>query len=125
MTLGSRVPAAAGAARPIYLMSTANTRDSRVYHGVAESGPWAQENSLNPAGSLHDTTRGKGSPSRPDARGKRKSTHGGSSADVSRRLLKDESMNQRSIGVFDSGLGGLTVVRALQEHLPHETLVYF
>lgn len=34
-------------------------------------------------------------------------------------------MNQRPIGVFDSGLGGLTVVRALQEHLPHETLVYF
>lgn len=34
-------------------------------------------------------------------------------------------MNNRPIAVFDSGLGGLTVVRALQEHLPNETLVYF
>ncbi len=29
------------------------------------------------------------------------------------------------IGVFDSGLGGLTVVRALRRRLPHEALVYF
>lgn len=28
------------------------------------------------------------------------------------------------IGVFDSGLGGLTVVRALRAHLPNESLVY-
>ena len=28
------------------------------------------------------------------------------------------------LGVFDSGLGGLTVVRALREHLPHEDIVY-
>jgi glutamate racemase len=28
------------------------------------------------------------------------------------------------IGVFDSGLGGLTVVRAILERLPHEDLVY-
>jgi glutamate racemase len=28
------------------------------------------------------------------------------------------------IGVFDSGLGGLTVARALMERLPHESLVY-
>jgi glutamate racemase len=34
-------------------------------------------------------------------------------------------MNDRPIAVFDSGLGGLTVVRSLQQHLPHETLVYF
>lgn len=34
-------------------------------------------------------------------------------------------MNDQPIGVFDSGLGGLTVVRALQQHLPNETLVYF
>ena len=34
-------------------------------------------------------------------------------------------MNDRPIAVFDSGLGGLTVVRALQQQLPHETLVYF
>jgi glutamate racemase len=30
----------------------------------------------------------------------------------------------RPIGVFDSGVGGLTVVRALEELLPHEKLVY-
>jgi len=29
------------------------------------------------------------------------------------------------IGVFDSGLGGLTVVKALQRYLPHEHIVYF
>jgi glutamate racemase len=32
---------------------------------------------------------------------------------------------ERAIGVFDSGLGGLTVVRALKELLPQEHLVYF
>ncbi|MAT40183.1 MAG: glutamate racemase [Ectothiorhodospiraceae bacterium] len=31
----------------------------------------------------------------------------------------------KSIGVFDSGIGGLTVIRALMERLPHENLVYF
>ncbi|MFQ6613032.1 MAG: glutamate racemase [Fidelibacterota bacterium] len=29
------------------------------------------------------------------------------------------------IGVFDSGLGGLTVVQALRRKLPHETVIYF
>jgi glutamate racemase len=31
---------------------------------------------------------------------------------------------QRAIGIFDSGVGGLTVVRSLAEHLPGEELVY-
>ncbi|TXD36493.1 glutamate racemase [Lujinxingia vulgaris] len=31
---------------------------------------------------------------------------------------------QRPIGVFDSGVGGLTVMRALVEALPHEDLLY-
>jgi glutamate racemase len=31
----------------------------------------------------------------------------------------------RPIGVFDSGLGGLTVVRAIMDDLPHERIVYF
>ena len=35
------------------------------------------------------------------------------------------STNNRPIGVFDSGIGGLTVVRALMERLPHENIVYF
>ena len=33
-------------------------------------------------------------------------------------------MNRRPIGVFDSGIGGLTVVRELLHQLPHESLVY-
>jgi glutamate racemase len=33
--------------------------------------------------------------------------------------------SQKPIGVFDSGIGGLTVVRALSERLPHENIVYF
>jgi len=31
----------------------------------------------------------------------------------------------RPIGIFDSGLGGLTVARAVMEVLPHESVVYF
>jgi glutamate racemase len=31
----------------------------------------------------------------------------------------------RAIGVFDSGVGGLTVVRALIDDLPHESILYF
>ncbi len=33
--------------------------------------------------------------------------------------------SQQAIGVFDSGIGGLTVVRALMERLPFENIVYF
>lgn len=29
------------------------------------------------------------------------------------------------VGVFDSGIGGLTVVRAIMQQLPHESVVYF
>ncbi|MFO8013338.1 MAG: glutamate racemase [Phycisphaerae bacterium] len=32
---------------------------------------------------------------------------------------------QRPIGIFDSGLGGLTVVRAVRRRLPAEAIVYF
>lgn len=32
---------------------------------------------------------------------------------------------QNPIGVFDSGVGGLTVYRALREALPHEDFIYF
>lgn len=34
-------------------------------------------------------------------------------------------MDQRPIAVFDSGLGGLTVVRSLRDRLPAEDIVYF
>ena len=37
--------------------------------------------------------------------------------------MKAERNN--SIGVFDSGVGGLTVVRALMEGLPFEDIIYF
>jgi len=33
--------------------------------------------------------------------------------------------NAQPIGVFDSGIGGLTVMRALTHHLPHENIIYF
>ena len=34
------------------------------------------------------------------------------------------SSDPRPLGVFDSGVGGLTVLRALRERLPDESLVY-
>lgn len=34
-------------------------------------------------------------------------------------------MTKRAIGVFDSGIGGLTVVRSLMERLPFENIIYF
>ncbi|MDH4069325.1 MAG: glutamate racemase [Ignavibacteria bacterium] len=34
-------------------------------------------------------------------------------------------LNRKPIGVFDSGIGGLTVVRALHKRFPHENIVYF
>jgi glutamate racemase len=34
-------------------------------------------------------------------------------------------MNPSPIGIFDSGIGGLTVARAVYERLPHESTVYF
>ena len=34
-------------------------------------------------------------------------------------------MDNRPIGVFDSGLGGLTVVKELMRELPKENIIYF
>ena len=43
-----------------------------------------------------------------------------------RRLLQGDPFHrQYCIGVFDSGLGGLTVVKALKEILPNERILYF
>ena len=36
-----------------------------------------------------------------------------------------ENQNNRPIGVFDSGVGGLTVAHAIKQILPGESLVYF
>ncbi|NNF06197.1 MAG: glutamate racemase [Candidatus Eisenbacteria bacterium] len=35
------------------------------------------------------------------------------------------SQINQPLGIFDSGLGGLTVVRALAQHLPNESMIYF
>lgn len=34
-------------------------------------------------------------------------------------------MNKQAIGIFDSGLGGLTILKALRQQLPHEDFIYF
>ena len=34
-------------------------------------------------------------------------------------------MDKRAIGVFDSGLGGLTAVRRLHALMPQENIIYF
>ena len=34
-------------------------------------------------------------------------------------------MNGKPIGIFDSGLGGLTAVKELKRVLPHEDIIYF
>ena len=34
-------------------------------------------------------------------------------------------MDERAIGIWDSGLGGLTVVRAIRARLPGERILYF
>ena len=40
------------------------------------------------------------------------------------RNPQSEIRNSSPIGIFDSGVGGLTVYRALHEHLPNERFVY-
>lgn len=41
------------------------------------------------------------------------------------RLRQKEMQNNRPIGVFDSGLGGLSVLGELKKILPHEDFIYF
>lgn len=38
--------------------------------------------------------------------------------------MNNEQQNNLPIGVFDSGVGGLTVLKAIQDAMPHENLVY-
>lgn len=42
---------------------------------------------------------------------------------MTQKIIKDES--SRPIGVFDSGIGGLTVVKELNRLLPNEKIIYF
>ena len=39
--------------------------------------------------------------------------------------MKSNSNSKAPIGVFDSGVGGLTVAREIMRQLPHENIVYF
>jgi glutamate racemase len=39
--------------------------------------------------------------------------------------LNQASIASQPIGIFDSGIGGLTVAHALVKHLPHENIIYF
>ena len=39
--------------------------------------------------------------------------------------MSNKNLQDKPIGVFDSGIGGLTVVRSIMKHLPHENIVYF
>ena len=34
-------------------------------------------------------------------------------------------MDKRPIGIFDSGLGGLSAVKAVLKYMPNENIVYF
>src|ERR1700721_4732916 len=37
----------------------------------------------------------------------------------------ESARSNQPIGIFDSGIGGLTVARAIKDKLPHEKLIYF
>src|SRR5260370_34148243 len=50
-------------------------------------------------------------------------THSGRMSILSLKMRESEPALQ-PIGVFDSGTGGLTVVRALRDLLPHEDIFY-
>ena len=41
-----------------------------------------------------------------------------------RRSVESPAMDARPVGVFDSGMGGLTVLHELLVTLPHEDFVY-
>jgi glutamate racemase len=41
------------------------------------------------------------------------------------RQKASQDSDNRPIGVFDSGVGGLTVVKQLMRYLPHENIVYY
>ena len=40
-------------------------------------------------------------------------------------MTKDSSSHKEAIGVFDSGIGGLTVANAIHRHMPNEDIIYF
>lgn len=40
-------------------------------------------------------------------------------------IRRRKTMDKRPIGIFDSGVGGLTVVKQIIKALPHENIIYF
>ncbi len=50
--------------------------------------------------------------------------HGGAPMDPGAQKLFMKNNNTLPIGVFDSGVGGLTVLKALKERLPEESFLY-
>lgn len=48
-----------------------------------------------------------------------------SQSDLSSRASADQDQQRLPIGVFDSGVGGLTVLRELYRQLPNESILYF
>src|SRR5437867_5241721 len=40
-------------------------------------------------------------------------------------MREDQSMDNRPIGMFDSGVGGLSIWRAIRRLLPQESLLFF
>ncbi|HEY9847539.1 MAG TPA: glutamate racemase [Candidatus Caenarcaniphilales bacterium] len=44
---------------------------------------------------------------------------------ASKSLMLTKAVPQAKIGVFDSGVGGLTVLQELYRQLPHESILYF
>ncbi len=43
---------------------------------------------------------------------------------MSGEVTQDQELRNHPIGVFDSGVGGLSVLRAIRDRLPHEGLLY-
>src|SRR6266481_5598336 len=102
--------------------------------------PWPRPSSTSsgarrPGGRSRPPPRGSAAPSRWSgsrrARARGASRSGGSSTPGSleaRRSVGDKTRDMATggdaIGIFDSGVGGLTVLHALLEALPHEDLVY-
>lgn len=41
------------------------------------------------------------------------------------KIVEDENIRKMPVGVFDSGVGGLTVVREIMRQIPNERIVYF
>ncbi|MBG0787638.1 MAG: glutamate racemase, partial [Anaerolineaceae bacterium] len=39
-------------------------------------------------------------------------------------MMQNQTTSDQPIGIFDSGVGGLSVLRAVRRELPNETLLY-